>query len=109
MENLPGEKRRYRRYRLENTNLIFESKSPDRIIISNGKINDISYSGIGVISNQLPQAGLIITLDFKLYPEKESIVSLAKVIWIDVINNRFGVELITPSDKFMKELMESLV
>ena len=109
MENPQHERRRYVRYELEKTDITFELKLTDLIIINNGKIRDISYRGIGITSNQLPREGSILTLDFKLPPEQKSIISLGKVVWTGEINKRFGVELVTPSEKFMEELLEYLI
>lgn len=109
MELKKEEQRKAERYKVEEADLIFELKLSDRITINNGKIYDVSYIGMGIVSpGQLPEIGLIITLDFRLFPEKESIISLAKVVWTDSGIRRFGVEFITPSEEFMKEALENI-
>lgn len=89
------ERRRIVRNKLEKTNLVFELNSPNIIIRNNGKIYDVNHLGMGIMAEQLPEPGTIITLDFRLSPEQESIISMAKVVWTDKNNKRFGVEFKT--------------
>lgn len=109
MELKKEEQRKAERYKAESAELIFELKLPDRIAINNGKIYDVSYIGMGIASlGQLPEIGSIVTLDFRLFPEKDSIISLAKVVWVDLGIRRFGVEFVTPSEEFMKNALENI-
>lgn len=90
------ERRKAIRNKLEKTNLVFELNSPNVVIRNNGKIYDVSCLGMGIIDGpNLPKVGSIITLDFILHPEQNSIISLAKVIWTDSKTKRFGVEFKT--------------
>jgi hypothetical protein len=108
METQNQDRRKYERYKLKEINIFFELTLPDRIIINNGKIYDVSCVGIGVTTNQLPEVSSIITLDFKLLSENDSIISLAKVVWIDTSNKRFGAEFVTPSKEFMKQVLDKV-
>lgn len=102
------ERRKVIRNKPENADLIYEKESENVIRLHNGKINDISYIGMGIEAEQLPEVDSIIKLDFRLYPEQNSIISLAKVVWTDTKNKRFGVEFKSPSEEFMGKALGNL-
>jgi hypothetical protein len=84
--------------------LMYSGMHEGRMLIGNGKVNNVSQSGIGIHGNHLLKQGMDLSLFIDLPGVTEPVcIAETRVSWVS--GPRFGVEIMAPKLDAHKELL----